>query len=188
MKHSIFFWSMSLCLLSSCNKKKVQAPELADIMYSNMKDTTVNREQSMYFDIDKNGKWDLILAGETAYYGYGGQSIRWIEVYSSANDGLSYGYTNAGQTYLLEEGSPVFSGANWINNMVLKQIFLPAGNQNGFWDPGRMKGYIGLRLHTTLGLCYGWARVSLSDSGAVTLHDYAINKKADRPIAAGQKE
>ena len=71
MKHSIFFWSMSLCLLSSCNKKKAQTPEVADIMYSNMKDTTVNREQHMFFDINKDGKWDLILVGENAFYAYG---------------------------------------------------------------------------------------------------------------------
>lgn len=141
----------------------------------------------MYFDIDKNGKWDLILIGENRFEAFGLGS-KWIEARSSADDGLSYGYTTGGQTYLLEEGSPVFSGMHWLNNMVLKQIATPSGKEDGFWNNGRLKGYLGLRLHTTLGLCYGWARVSLSDSGAVTLHDYAINKKAEQPIAAGQRE
>ncbi len=187
MKHAIAFWSLSFCLLGSCNKKKAQTPELADIMYSNMKDTTVNREQRMFFDIDKDGKWDLTLVGERAFYAYGLGSKQ-IEIASWTNDGVSYGYTNAGQTYLLEEGSPVFSGVNWVNSMLLKLTSLPSGKEDGFWGAGRLKGYVGLRLHTSLGLCYGWARISLSDSGAVTLHDYAVNKKAGQPITAGQRE
>lgn len=178
---------MSICLLSSCNKKKTQTPEVADIMYTTMKDTTVNREQRMFFDIDKNGTWDLKLEGENRFEAFGLGS-KWIEVSSSADDGVSYGYTTGGQSYLVEEGSPVFSGMHWLNSMILKRTGTPSGKQDGFWDPGRMKGYIGLRLHTKLGLCYGWARISLSDSGAVTLHDYAINKKADQPIVAGQRE
>lgn len=187
MKHLIFFWSIALCLLSSCNKKKTQTPELADIMYSNMKDTTVNKEQRMFFDIDKDGTWDLSLFGEKAFYAYG-QGSKQIEIASWTNDGVSYGYTNAGQNYLLEEGSPVFSGVNWVNGMLLKLTSLPSGKENGLWDTGRLKGYVGLRLHTKVGLCYGWARISLTDSGAVTLHEYALNKKAEQPIAAGQRE
>ncbi len=189
MKHHFFFWTISLFVLCSCHKKKAQAPDLADIMYSNMKDTTVNREQIMFFDINKDGSLDLILKGENAFYAYGGGS-KWIEVQSQAADGLSYGSGSgsSGQRYLFEEGSPVFSGADWINNMLLKYTTIPSGKENGFWDTGRMKGYVGLRLKTKLGLCYGWARISLSDSGAVTLHEYALNKKADQPIVAGQKE
>lgn len=141
----------------------------------------------MFFDIDKNGKWDLVLTGEVRveFFGLGSKSI---EVSSSAGNAVSYGYTTGVQTYLIEEGSPVFSGMHWINNMILKQTKTPSGEETGFWTAAHTKGYLGLRLPTKLGLCYGWARVSLSDSGAVTLHDYAINKKAGQPIAAGQRE
>lgn len=141
----------------------------------------------MFFDIDKNGKWDLILRGEirVEFFGLGSKSF---EVSSSADNAVSYGYTTGGQVYLLQEGSAVFSGMHWINNMILKQVSTPSGKEDGFWTAGHMKGYLGLRLPTKLGLCYGWARVSLSDSGAVTLHEYALNKKVDQPIAAGQRE
>lgn len=182
------FWAMCLCLLFSCHKKNNKSPDLADIMYSNMKDTTVSRGQRMFFDINKDGKWDLSLRGEDSFYAYGGGS-KWIEIQSLADDGLSYGYNAGGsQKILFEEGSAVSSKTDWLNNILLKYSTFPSVQEHGLWNTGRMKGYVGIRFHTPLGLCYGWARISLSDSGAVTLHDYAINKKADQPIYAGQKD
>ena len=97
---------------------------------------------------------------------------------------------------------PIKNGLNWVNNyspysssssaIILGADIYAASYGNIYWDLqigpwlGVSDKYLGLKLSTSEGVLYGWARLDVSKDGkSFTIKDYAYEDIPNKPIYAG---
>lgn len=172
----------TVLLLTGCTDDELAGRQ--DVVYVDLNDARAGYNQPYALDVDSDGGSEFVF-NATLIADAIGDHLRFAVI--SRYDNAVIGEN--GNVKVLHAGDPVVQGSafGYDNEVLAIKTTTPGGvTWWGNWK-GAQNKYIGIRFRLSGSTCYGWVRVSLSESEErIVIHDMAYGRGQDRDgIPAG---
>lgn len=178
---SVFTFFILACKKEEIDKNIVKS---SSIYYQEFSiDTTNYQNDTVYYDIDGDGIWDL-------------QVSRFIEIKNSSadyegkfewiNTPINFCYIKTAPEYNMLKKNDEINGTRNLFNWCPKIEYAgttPVFNDTHYWADGVFTKYFGFQFPSNQDTLYGWFSFKHFE-----LKEIAINTNSNEPIKVGQKE